>query len=768
MIKSKCNLLVQHRCCTLAFVISIALGLFSATTADAWVISSFPPSSFFVVDRTTPDCTPPFNPNGEIIGYKVDTVGVDKYHYQLTDTSELMTVIMWNQNPSAYLDFSKEWMMEFKLYFGTGKQNKPWDSVPADGICLVFRSVYYSLNNGVIGVGTQHMGYGQTPYLNSSFAIEWDTEYNDYGPVNPYESAFEGSKRTNINHHCHIGLLKNSSMSDITGSFVPMQDNFESVCTDDWYCCAVYWRINRDSFGVAENYDLLVYMSQGPEGNEMKLRRSLRFDSLSHFVKELSPNYTYTKDINWAFSSATCEEPNRQALEIVRITNDTTIVSTIPGYKATIQWEYETDLPEKLQYGANGSRISTASCGYIRVPDDVSLPSFIRPDKIFCEKEVASISISLDPSIYSGAQWSIESGNPPIYRNIDTGNVLYPIFRYRDSLATDKDSIMIRVIVWNSMLNRHDTIYFNLLFSKSETELKDYLDSVLFSRTPGNRVLPVDKNNLEPSILLPPIDNGCIYSVSSPDSASFRTKPWIYEDSAGNNHLRFALYQNINCETKVVKLMRECANECPEEFLFYVNKIDIKYRKVRSCDGMRIQLQDCNRSDVPLEFLLYKDDELIASDTGIMNIVANDTGRYTGRYVNLVTGDTVDIDDMEIDIDSNDIVSPIVLELLPIEVELITYPNYTFCRYEISYFISGMDTNYSVFPSNQYRYNVPVKTRDSADGKIYTVVYELLCDPADTSTREDIEKYGFGFSLKLDSTCCGHILLPSENLQLKK
>jgi hypothetical protein len=116
MFRTKTNFKNQLLSCILALIIA---GIISTTSASGYTITSFPPSSFNVTDRTTPAFSGATGALRSIIGYKDTAIAPGIYRYKLTDTVPNMTVSMFWKDSKIDL-FEKEFKMSFRVSFGTG------------------------------------------------------------------------------------------------------------------------------------------------------------------------------------------------------------------------------------------------------------------------------------------------------------------------------------------------------------------------------------------------------------------------------------------------------------------------------------------------------------------------------------------------------------------------------------------------------------------------------------------------------------------------
>jgi hypothetical protein len=232
----------------------------------------------------------------------------DNYRYRLTnflspaDTfPPFHKFAMWHRGngmSGKTLDMSKDWIFQFVLHFGNGLPGKGI----ADGV------VFAMLNMNHIGWGTRggdhwYMGYGDscTPVLNTSYAIEYDTEWAFYGQTDPNYSVrrcpFDegGGLDPGIARKTeHTAFLKDGFMKAISGTYAEMQDSaftFSSRSVrNDSFCVVVTWHrkngINGNDGYVLSNY---IQEKKGAVARRGKLirRNKAEFSSLGNFIEGL-------------------------------------------------------------------------------------------------------------------------------------------------------------------------------------------------------------------------------------------------------------------------------------------------------------------------------------------------------------------------------------------------------------------------------------------------------------------------------------------------
>jgi hypothetical protein len=435
--------------------------------ANAYEITSFPESNFWIVDSTLG--TRPYSTHGSyhdsIRTEFPEVILSNPNAYQLTDTFNLQTVAMWNK---VKIDLNKDFLLNVRLFFDTGKAQTNWI---ADGICFVLHT---KDDTSLIGGGAQYLGYGYTYSVSvppdnilsspvviyPSFAVAFDTEYN----ANEEGAAIANC---NSNSQCHISYLKNGNLRVLPGTSVPMQDNCGTVGTGQWYCVSIWWDKTTDENGDT-CFDMKTYMAQryytyeenvpGKIWHETwppALRNTKRFYNLSDLITGLQPNSIGEAWATWGITSSTCLEANRHQIQFIKLTNKedaTTPIQTIDG-AITISWEGG----ETSYYGYD--RVLRTACGDIPVSTASAIPDTISPS-MFCGNENPIIQIS-----GGVGYWSILTDTG--YVSIDTSST-FAMYQHRDT-AANRDS------VWVRMISGTDTTYFNFRFTPKESKRKETL-----------------------------------------------------------------------------------------------------------------------------------------------------------------------------------------------------------------------------------------------------------------------------------------------------
>jgi len=280
MIKKSLNSKMQLFSCAITLLIA---GIMSPLFIGAYTITSFPPSSFNVVDRTTPFYTNAwwYPPLDTVVGY-MPYVDNEPNRYQLTDTVPQMTVAMWWTG--VKLDVNKDFMFCFNLFFDTGMAQPNVPRNIADGICWVAHTI--DDVSSLIGNTSWFIGYGYTSgtdvggsgmppplfyqgkdsigvlnignsIIAPSFAVEWDTEFGSYNRV-----TFALNEGGDVIAP-HIAYLRDGNMTALPGTYKQMQNGWGSPY--GWYTCSIHWRIGKNSNGTS-HYDIFTYMQEGPTG----------------------------------------------------------------------------------------------------------------------------------------------------------------------------------------------------------------------------------------------------------------------------------------------------------------------------------------------------------------------------------------------------------------------------------------------------------------------------------------------------------------------
>ncbi|MCL2038795.1 MAG: hypothetical protein FWG85_00015 [Bacteroidetes bacterium] len=496
--------LLQLIGCKIVLVVVVICG---STTIKAFVVTSFPESDFLVIDHTTYQRVMQYPP---AVNISIDSTIIGYYYeggntYKLTDTSEFMTVILWNV--AHKIDASKDFVFSCKVYFGSGrkKNNKLPPKTPnvADGICIIF-SDKKNIDSNTIGGKQANIGYVG---IDSSIAVELDTERDP-----PQNEGFEWDA-SNISCH-HISYIRGNSMAALDGIASPMQNNWGSVATGQWYCCNVVWRQHTTG-----GYVLETYLEEKQSG-QMLLRHSKHFSSLSDFIDGLSVDSNCQALINFGVSSSTCMNPNKHQIEFLELQTGNIVFG---GDSTRVRILFDN-------CGFTGTGYSNqinAHCGNITTAYDFDVDTLIVNCSGF--RIVCLTEERYSDDWYNFAYFNLHNFNNPEFCYMKNGECIpfyaaegdtINLYPYIANNPSDKyiDTFYIRMVAMG------DTVYFGIRYY-NHSILKNYFsaatnlkDNMEINDDTLNLTLVPD--SLEQSIKLPLLDS-CEYVISGIDSSMF-------------------------------------------------------------------------------------------------------------------------------------------------------------------------------------------------------------------------------------------------------
>jgi len=262
---------------------------------------------FFVVDSTYG-------------GYVLNPHSNNSNYHQLTDTNfnvyPYQRIALWSK-PDFRIDITKDFSLNFRLYFGNGTENA---SSIGSGIAFVMHLQNdTNLLKKLVGGSLSCLGYASNgmvfwQHIAPSFAVEFDTQNNgntSEGGVGPYTE-------------CHTAYLRNASMTaiiDHTGNstYQPMQNDFETVRNKN-ILVSVTWLRKNGIDGSAGYYLITCIEEKGNNSDNGKMieRNRMHFVTLNDLIAGLSEQNNF---LTWGITASTGANLNIQGIEFISFLN---------------------------------------------------------------------------------------------------------------------------------------------------------------------------------------------------------------------------------------------------------------------------------------------------------------------------------------------------------------------------------------------------------------------------------------------------------------
>jgi hypothetical protein len=317
----------------------------SLLNAQTYPITNFSDTTYFwVVNNTRKTAAP----SDQVYGY------ISGNEYRLTGLPQWQSVAMWYNGGSITgagnehkIDLSKDFIFDFKLYFGNDRRNNTAES--GEGICFVLHNMDMTIDSirNSIGSNGFFLGYGvcsgnnngntfaiDTTYGDTanitipngtlpSFAIEFDTHWANFFNGNEGRELFD-----NNNYYSsatpHIAYLQGDRMHAMVGTAPNgnRENAMVSIAGNSWYgwhCVRVHWK-RTNGVDSSDGYDLTTYLDYETIARDGTfVFDGKHYNSISDLIPTLSEYEPY---VSWGIVANNGENPTEKEISFIALRND--------------------------------------------------------------------------------------------------------------------------------------------------------------------------------------------------------------------------------------------------------------------------------------------------------------------------------------------------------------------------------------------------------------------------------------------------------------